>query len=287
MYMTAGPIVPLFSERCQGIKNCIHYSSVNQLIFWSTGNIGHELFARTFWLLRKRFMKYVSIVPTNRDLKCCTTMEERGKSAKQIFTDWAQESSIAGIEFNSKCWLEFCLCSGKRFHSVTLGQKRYFHTVSALPLLEITTQSQRYFWSKTQVNIFPTCNCIPGLNNAAKAKSRMRMLVWALIFAIFSFMSVSNLASFVADFQSHPVTTSINVTKRSQIEFPAVTICNLNRSNANLKLYSLYSSSPNILIFQDPLLEHYESLFQLERENEASSHAILEQWPRVQQNKKE
>ena len=36
-------------------------------------------------------------------------MEGRGKSAKQIFTDWAQESSIAGIEFNSKCWLEFCL----------------------------------------------------------------------------------------------------------------------------------------------------------------------------------
>ena len=70
--------------------------------------------------------------------------------------------------------------------------------------------------------------------------------MWALIFVFFAFMSVSNLASFVADFQSHPVTTSINVTKRSQVEFPAVTICNLNRSNADFKLYYFYSSSPSI-----------------------------------------
>ena len=88
----------------------------------------------------------------------------RRKSAKQIFTTWAQESSIA------------------------------------------------------------------GLNNAAKAKSKMRMLIWAVIFAFFSLMTVSNLASFVSDFRSFPVTTSINLTHRSQVEFPAVTICNLNRS---------------------------------------------------------
>ena len=90
--------------------------------------------------------------------------EARRKSAKQIFTTWAQESSIA------------------------------------------------------------------GLNNAAKAKSKMRMLIWAVIFAFFSLMTVSNLASFVSDFRSFPVTTSINLTHRSQVEFPAVTICNLNRS---------------------------------------------------------
>ena len=89
------------------------------------------------------------------------------------------------------------------------------------------------------------------------------MLVWALIFAIFSFMSVSNLASFVADFQSHPVTTSINVTKRSQVEFPAVTICNLNRSDADLKLYSFYSSSPRILISRIHCLNTMKVYFNL------------------------
>ena len=202
-------------------------------------------------------------------------MEGRGRSARQIFTNWAQESSIAGIKFNSKCWLEFCLVA-KDSIQTRWGKRRLLQFFSTSFAANHNPET-KIFLIQNASQHFPPCNCIPGLNNAAKAKSRMRMLVWALIFAIFSFMSVSNLANFVADFQSHPVTTSINVTKRSQIEFPAVTICNLNRSDPDLKLYSLYSSSPSILIFQDPLLEHYESLFQLERENEASSHALLGQ----------
>ena len=88
------------------------------------------------------------------------------------------------------------------------------------------------------------------------------MLVWALIFAFFAFMTVSNLASFVADFQSHPVTTSINVTKRSQVEFPAVTICNLNRSNANLKL-SIQAAQVSILISRIHCLNTMKVYFNL------------------------
>ena len=73
-------------------------------------------------------------------------------------------------------------------------------------------------------------NCVEKSVEKSELTPRMRMLVWALIFAFFSLMTVSNLASFSSDFQSHPVTTSINLTHRSQVEFPAVTICNLNRS---------------------------------------------------------
>ena len=71
---------------------------------------------------------------------------------------------------------------------------------------------------------------IAGLNNAAKAKSKMRMLVWAIIFAFFAIMTLNNLVNVISDYYTYPVTTSINVTHKSQVDFPAVTICNLNRS---------------------------------------------------------
>ena len=71
---------------------------------------------------------------------------------------------------------------------------------------------------------------IAGLNNAAKARTRMRTIMWAVIFAFFSLMTLSNLVSVISEFYTYPVTTSINLTHKSQVDFPAVTICNLNRS---------------------------------------------------------
>ena len=108
---------------------------------------------------------------------------------------------------------------------------------------------------------------IAGLNNAAKAKSKIRMFIWAIIFAFFSIMTLNNLVNVISDFYKYPVTTSINVTHKSQVDFPAVTICNLNRSVSS---YLHIWKRNNCNELQNPLYEHYENLFWLERKDRVS-----------------
>ena len=100
-------------------------------------------------------------------------------------------------------------------------------------------------------------SCIAGLNNAAKAKSKMRALMWAIIFVFFSIMTINNLVTVISDFRTFPVTTNINLTHKAQVDFPAVTICNLNRCPL---LCLTIEKKMNNTEFQNSLSEHHESL---------------------------
>ena len=71
---------------------------------------------------------------------------------------------------------------------------------------------------------------IAGLNNASRAKSKLRFLYWIIIFAFFSLMTVNSLVSVITDYIKYPVVTSIDLSHKPQVDFPAVTICNMNRS---------------------------------------------------------
>ena len=70
---------------------------------------------------------------------------------------------------------------------------------------------------------------IAGLNNAAKAASKLRFLYWITIFTFFSFLTVYSLVSVISDYFQYPIVTGINLSHESQVDFPAVTICNHNR----------------------------------------------------------
>ena len=218
-------------------------------------------------------MKYVSIVPTNRDLECCTAMEGRGKSAKQIFTEWAQESSIAGIEFNSKCWLEFC--PGKRFHSDTLGQKETSTLFKHFLCWKSQPRAKDIFDPKRKSTFFPMqLHSRPeqcGQSQVQDADARLGPHLRNLL--LHERQQPRQLR------RRLPVPPRHHQHQRHQEvagRVPRSHHMQLEQVRCRFIFYSKFKQPKNSS-FQDPLLEHYESLFQLERENEASSHALLGQ----------
>ena len=70
---------------------------------------------------------------------------------------------------------------------------------------------------------------IAGLNNAAKAESKVRSLCWLVVFSVLLFFTCRGIWRTVVDYGSHPFITSTDLTFEPLVVFPAVTVCNLNR----------------------------------------------------------
>ncbi len=76
---------------------------------------------------------------------------------------------------------------------------------------------------------------IAGLNNASKARSPIRSILWLIIFAIFMGLTLRQVVLVIIDFYDYPVLTNIDLAHRSEVPFPAVTVCNLNRYVKNYR----------------------------------------------------
>ena len=90
---------------------------------------------------------------------------------------------------------------------------------------------------------------ISGINNAAKSKTKGRSLVWAAIFLFLGYWTGAGIyevginqlcccldtvcLQIVVEFLRYPIITSTDVSHRPSVDFPAVTICNLNRINCH------------------------------------------------------
>lgn len=72
---------------------------------------------------------------------------------------------------------------------------------------------------------------IAGLNNAARAKSRVRSAIWLIIFTVGLYYTFDGLIRVIIDYNSNPFLTSTNHLFVPSVEFPGVTVCNLNRIN--------------------------------------------------------
>lgn len=70
---------------------------------------------------------------------------------------------------------------------------------------------------------------IAGLNNAAKARSKLRSLCWIIIFLALMYFTLIGLIGVVVDYNKHPVITTTDLNNRAAVPFPAVTVCNQNR----------------------------------------------------------
>ncbi len=73
---------------------------------------------------------------------------------------------------------------------------------------------------------------IPGLNNAGRAKSYLRCLLWLVVFAGLLYLTVEGFVFVVCDFLSHPYATSTSLSYQPSVQFPSVTVCNHNRYSA-------------------------------------------------------
>ena len=70
---------------------------------------------------------------------------------------------------------------------------------------------------------------VAGLNNAGKAKSKLRILYWTVIFLVLIYFTMTAFIGVITDFQAHPVSTSSDQMHRTNVLFPAVSVCNQNR----------------------------------------------------------
>lgn len=76
---------------------------------------------------------------------------------------------------------------------------------------------------------FTVHTTIGGLCNAGNASSRLRQILWLVIFFSFSGYTVKLLVDNVEDYLDYNVTTTTAMGHVPVFNFPAVTICNQNK----------------------------------------------------------
>ncbi|XP_040583485.1 epithelial sodium channel subunit gamma-like [Lepeophtheirus salmonis] len=101
-------------------------------------------------------------------------------------------------------------------------------------ILHILSEVCKNFGKKTS---------IAGLNHAVNSSSHLRRFAWLSIFFILMVFTFQTFLDTVLDFTSYPVLTSVNVTRKFNLPFPAVTICNLNRVQCTNLVYTQYQES--------------------------------------------
>ena len=70
---------------------------------------------------------------------------------------------------------------------------------------------------------------IAGLNNAVHRKSWGKKVYWAVLFIIFCYFTIDGIVLVFINYYDRNVTTSTDLTNRPSVEFPAITLCNLNK----------------------------------------------------------
>ena len=70
---------------------------------------------------------------------------------------------------------------------------------------------------------------IAGLNIAFHSKSRSKKCYWLLLFLVGSCLTFNNLSKVFIYYYEFNVTTSTDVTHEQSVQFPGVTLCNLNK----------------------------------------------------------
>ena len=113
--------------------------------------------------------------------------------------------------------------------------------VMYLPL-KYSVQPEMGNWEvlKETLGGFGSETSISGINNAAKGKSKLRSSIWLAIFGVLAYYTVDGIYEIVVDFFDYPVLTNTDLTYKSEVDFPAVTICNLNRVNCHNAFQAMY-----------------------------------------------
>ncbi|XP_059094235.1 uncharacterized protein LOC131889209 [Tigriopus californicus] len=82
---------------------------------------------------------------------------------------------------------------------------------------------------------------IAGLNNAMKAKSIIRSLIWLTLFSVGLYFTLVGIISVVKDYNQYPVVTKTELQQEKLVNFPAISICNHNRVHCNNLLTQYYT----------------------------------------------
>ncbi len=89
------------------------------------------------------------------------------------------------------------------------------------------TTTKSIVWGTT-VN-YLRASSFSGVSHAANAQTTTRAAYWTAIFVVGLGLTARSLSFLIGEFLQYPVTTSVEVVAKKTSDFPAVTVCNLNR----------------------------------------------------------
>lgn len=82
---------------------------------------------------------------------------------------------------------------------------------------------------KTLYNEFGEMSTVHGVKRAIVGRHCVERFIWTLLVTTGGGLAFYQFISIVQEFQTNPVSTVVSVEYEQHMEFPAVTICNLNR----------------------------------------------------------
>ncbi|XP_035824940.1 amiloride-sensitive sodium channel subunit gamma [Aplysia californica] len=88
--------------------------------------------------------------------------------------------------------------------------------------------------SKQLFTEFSESTSMHGLQRAVNSVSKWRRPIWAVLVICGAAVATYNLAKTLQDFVNYPTSTKISETYKTSLDFPAVTICNLNPARMSL-----------------------------------------------------
>ena len=69
---------------------------------------------------------------------------------------------------------------------------------------------------------------IEGINNAGRAPTNTRLMVWLTIFVFLVALTINDVVQLVQEYLSNPVDVATTLEHENTVDFPSVTICNMN-----------------------------------------------------------
>ncbi|CAN8021290.1 unnamed protein product, partial [Ixodes persulcatus] len=69
---------------------------------------------------------------------------------------------------------------------------------------------------------------VPGFSQMAQSKHPLRIILWFIAFVGLGSVALGNLYDLLEEYFQYPLTVSIRLEDMTNVEFPAVTFCNLN-----------------------------------------------------------
>lgn len=69
---------------------------------------------------------------------------------------------------------------------------------------------------------------LPGVRDIALSRSFLRRIFWVCSFFFFGFLALRDISQLVSEYYTYPITVDVRLRDSRRLQFPAVTVCNLN-----------------------------------------------------------
>lgn len=80
----------------------------------------------------------------------------------------------------------------------------------------------------TSLTVLFSNSNVPGLREFAMSDSYIRKVFWLIAFFALGILCLMDIQLLVSDYYSYPITVDVRLTESRKLQFPAVTICNMN-----------------------------------------------------------